>query len=64
MNQIYSMDGKGEWELVYGPILSNYDMTDIYDEPRYLFRNINKPGFWFKEVPMRYTELIKSNKIK
>lgn len=52
------MDGEGRWELVYGPIYSNYDGTDVYDEPRYLFRNLDKEGFWTKEVPLRYVRKI------
>lgn len=52
----FTLDGKGHWQLVYGPIHENYDGTDVYDEPRYLFQDMNKPGFWSKEVPMRYTQ--------
>jgi len=49
------MDGKPDrWALVYYPINSNYDCSDIYSEPRALMQNIDKEGFWNKEVPLRY----------
>lgn len=49
------MDGKPDkWALVYYPIISNYDQTKIYAEPRALMQNIDKDGFWSKEVPLRY----------
>lgn len=55
---LYTMDGKSEsWALVYYPIRSNYDETEIYAEPRALMQNIDKKGFWYKEVPLRYLTL-------
>ena len=55
------MDGKSDrWSLVYFPILSNYDESDIYNEPRALMQNIDKKGFWSKEVPLRYLEPIEN----
>lgn len=29
---------------------------EVYDEPRALVQNIDKPGFWWKEVPLRYLD--------
>ena len=56
---LYRMDGAlDRWILVYYPIRSNYNETEIYYEPRALMQNIDKPGFWHKEVPLRYLELI------
>ena len=54
--KIYKIDGKGKWELVYGPILSNYDGSDVYEEPRYLFKDLTRKGCWTKEIPIRYAE--------
>ena len=53
--EIYTMDGKSDrWVIVYYPIRTNYDMTEIYSESRALVQNIDKEGFWHKEVPLRY----------
>ena len=52
---VYYMDGKPDrWKLVYYPITSNYKGTEIYAEPRALMQNIDRDGFWHKEVPLRY----------
>lgn len=52
---VYTMDDKPDkWVIVYYPIISNYKMTEIYAEPRALVQNIDKGGFWHKEVPLRY----------
>jgi len=49
------MDNKSDkWVIVYYPIKSNYDLSEIYAEPRALVQNIDKEGFWYKEVPLRY----------
>ena len=51
----YSMDGKKDrWEIVYYPIFQDGKTNQYYDEPRALMQNIDKPGFWSKEVPLRY----------
>lgn len=56
---LYTMDGKPDkWKIVYFPIGSNYRETEIYAEPRALVQNIDKPGFWHKEVPLRYLDEI------
>ena len=55
MKDYYTMDGKPDrWVIVYYPINSNYDGSVVYSEPRALCQNIDKPGFWHKEVPLRY----------
>ncbi len=52
---IYSMDGlPDKWVLVYYPIFENGKTNERYEEPRALMQNINKDGFWSKEVPLRY----------
>lgn len=49
------MDGKKDkWMLVYYPIFQDGKTQEYYNEPRALMQNINKPGFWYKEVPLRY----------
>ncbi len=56
----YVMDGKQDtWELVYYPIFQDGKTQEFYNEPRALMRNINKVGFWSKEVPLRYLKLKK-----
>ena len=52
---IYKMDDKEDkWILVYYPIFENGKTNELYKEPRALMQNINKKGFWCKEVPLRY----------
>jgi hypothetical protein len=56
---IYYMDGKSDrWELVYYPLFECGKSGEKYNEPRALMQNIDKKGFWHKEVPLRY--LVKS----
>lgn len=51
----YSMDGElDRWEIVYYPINEDGKTGEEYDEPRALVQNIDKDGFWHKEVPVRY----------
>jgi len=57
---LYSMDGKKEnWAIVYYPIFQNGETNEYYEEPRALLQNMDKPGFWSKEVPLRYLTLNK-----
>ena len=52
---IYFMDGKDDrWVIVYYPIFENGKTNEPYSEPRALMQNIDKEGFWSKEVPLRY----------
>jgi len=62
----YQMDFKKDnWEIVYYPIFECGKTGSIYDEPRALVRNLNKEGFWSKEVPLRYLKSSDlQNKIK
>lgn len=56
---LYNMDGKFErWRLVYYPIFSDGKTNEEYVEPRALMQNIEQKGFWSKEVPLRYLNLI------
>lgn len=56
----YTMDSLPDlWEIVYYPIFQDGKTQEFYNEPRALMQNINKKGFWSKEVPLRY--LVKSN---
>lgn len=54
----YSMDGTGEWKIVYYPIFEDGKTGDEYNEPRALieqpkvFNGIQ--GNDFREVPLRY----------
>lgn len=55
---LYTMDNKPDlWKLVYYPLFQDGFTGDEYDEPRALMQNIDKPGFWHKEVPLRYLTL-------
>ena len=57
---LYQMDGKNDkWKIVYYPIFQDGKTQEYYDEPRALMQNIDKVGFWSKEVPLRY--LVKIN---
>ena len=59
-NQLYTMDGKPDkWKLVYYPLYQDGKTQEYYDEPRALMQNMDKPGFWSKEVPLRYLDKIK-----
>jgi len=52
---VYKMDGKKDrWILVYYPIFEDGKTNEVYSEPRALMQNIDKEGFWSKEVPLRY----------
>lgn len=52
---LYTMDGKKDrWILVYYPIFQDGKTNEFYAEPRALMQNIDKRGFWSKEVPLRY----------
>lgn len=52
---LYTMDGKKDkWKIVYYPIFQDGKTQEFYNEPRALVQNINKGGFWSKEVPLRY----------
>ena len=54
---VYFMDGKKDrWIIVYYPIFIDGKTQENYKEPRALFQNIDKPGFWSKEVPLRYID--------
>lgn len=62
---LYTMDGKKDrWRMVYYPIHEDGKTNIPYEEPRALMQNIDKAGFWSKEVPLRYlTEIAeKENK--
>ena len=53
----YVMDGKPDlWKIAYYPIFEDGKTGDAYEEPRALVENTYKPGFWSKEVPLRYLE--------
>ena len=58
----YRMDGRGEWELYYYPILGDGQTQIPYDEPRALVKADrmfgNKLGMDLREVPLRYLERI------
>jgi hypothetical protein len=55
---IYFMDGKKDrWNLVYYPIFQDGKTQEFYDEPRALMQNIDRDGFWSKEVPLRYLKI-------
>ena len=45
---------KNRWKIVYYPIFQDGKTQEYYSEPRALVQNINKDGFWNKEVPLRY----------
>ncbi len=52
---VYYMDGKPDkWKIVYYPIFQCGKSQKYYKEPRALMQNIDKKGFWSKEVPLRY----------
>ena len=52
---VYFMDGKSDrWQIVYYPIFQDGKTQEYYKEPRALAQNIDKGGFWSKEVPLRY----------
>jgi len=54
---VYFMDGKKDrWKIVYYPIFQDGKTQKYYDEPRALMQNVDKGGFWSKEVPLRYLE--------
>lgn len=56
---LYTMDNqKDKWVLVYYPIFQDGKTQQYYNEPRALMQNTNKPGFWSKEVPLRYLNKI------
>lgn len=56
---VYFMDGKKDkWKIVYYPIFQDGKTQEYYDEPRALMQNIDKDGFWNKEVPLRYLSLM------
>ena len=56
---LYTMDGKPDrWKVVYYPLYQDGRTQEYYDEPRALVQNIDKPGFWHKEVPLRYLQPI------
>lgn len=56
---LYAMDNKKDrWILVYYPIFENGKTKEFYDEPRALMQNIEKDGFWSKEVPLRYLKTL------
>lgn len=51
----YTMDGKPDkWQLVYYPLLECGKTKEVYSEPRALMQNVDKKGFYNKEVPLRY----------
>ena len=53
------MDGKPDrWVLIYYPLFECGKSGEKYEEPRALMQNIDKPGFWHKEVPLRYLSLL------
>ena len=55
IGKIYFMDGKkDQWVIAYYPIFQDGKTQEYYDEPRALVQNIDKKGFWHKEVPLRY----------
>jgi hypothetical protein len=58
-NYLYNMDNKPDrWKVVYYPINECGKTQKPYDEPRALVQNIDKEGFWSKEVPLRYLKRI------
>ena len=58
IGDVYSMDGKGEWKIVYYPIFENGKTGEKYNDPRVLIEQKtvfnNKEGIDFREVPLRY----------
>ena len=55
IGDIYFMDDKSDrWQIVYYPIFQDGKTQEYYDEPRALVQNIDKNGFWSKEIPLRY----------
>lgn len=57
LNSKYFMTDKGDtdtWRLVYYPIFHDSKTLVEHTEPKALMQNVDKPGFWSKEVPLRY----------
>ena len=55
IGNVYHMDDKPDaWQIVYYPIFQDGKTQEYYDEPRALVQNVDKEGFWHKEVPLRY----------
>jgi len=54
IGNVYSMDGKSGWLIVYYPILSDNKTKEVYDEPRALVERPMDKGIDFREVPLRY----------
>jgi len=60
---VYNMDDKKDrWKIVYYPIFQDGRTQEYYNEPRALMQNIDKKGFWSKEVPLRYLQQINYDK--
>ena len=65
IGNLYTMDGLPDrWEIVYYPLSECGKTGKKYDEPRALVQNIDKPGFWWKEVPLRYLTRQSNDHIK
>ena len=55
IGNIYKMDGNPDrWQIVYYPLIQCGKTNEVYGEKRALVQNIDKEGFWHKEVPLRY----------
>lgn len=58
----YTMDGKGNWKMVYYPLLGCGKTQEEYDEPRALMETKKmyngKEGMDLREVPLRYIRRI------
>jgi hypothetical protein len=54
IGDIYSMDGKPGWKIVYYPIFEDGKTRKKYDEPRALVEKPIEGGTDFREVPLRY----------
>lgn len=56
----YTMDGKPtKWKIAYYPIFQNGKTQEVYREPRALIETPIIGGIDFREVPLRYLEIIK-----
>jgi len=58
INDTYTMDDKGKWEIAYYPIFEDGKTGEVYSEPRALIECPaffeGKQGIDFREVPLRY----------
>lgn len=61
LGDLFKVKGSGkQWKVAYYPINENGETNEDYPEPRALMETPIEGGIDFREMPLRYVEIVKN----